>query len=72
VGTIVAPESMMRSLHVISLALQVALPILLLGWIVRGKSASISGWLARAATAFPINDFPQQRCASQCPVTRGV
>jgi hypothetical protein len=49
-GTIVAPESMMLSLHVISLALQVVLPILLLGWIARGKSASISGWLAKATT----------------------
>ena len=38
----------MLSLHVISLALQVAVPILLLGWFARGQGASISGWLARA------------------------
>jgi hypothetical protein len=41
---------MMLSLHVISLALQVAVPILLLGWFARGLSASISGWLANATT----------------------
>jgi hypothetical protein len=50
VGTIVAPESMMLSLHVISLTLQVAVPIFLLGWFAHGLSASISGWLARATT----------------------
>jgi len=40
----------MLSLHVISLALQVAVPIFLLGWFARGRSRSISGWLARATT----------------------
>jgi hypothetical protein len=41
---------MMLALHVISLALQVAVPILLLGWFACGRSGSISGWLARATT----------------------
>ena len=39
---------MMLALHVTSLALQVAVPVLLLGWFARGRSVSISGWLARA------------------------
>jgi hypothetical protein len=41
---------MMLSLHVISLALQVAVPILLLGWFARSRCASISGWVAKATT----------------------
>ena len=41
---------MMLALHGVSLALQVAVPVLLLGWLARGRSDSISGWLARATT----------------------
>jgi hypothetical protein len=41
---------MMLSLHAIPLALQLVVPILLLGWFARGWNDSISGWLAKAAT----------------------
>jgi hypothetical protein len=39
---------MMLSVHAIPLALQLAVPVLLLGWFARGRHASISQWLVHA------------------------